>query len=108
STILAALINLVLNYVLINYIGMIGAALATLVSYIMLFLFHEFVARRIIKGYNINFNIYIPGILIVFISSLFSISLINYWLIRYCLVVLVCITLFIALKIYIKKEIKND
>lgn len=49
GTMLACLCNIILNYFLIQWIGMLGAAVATLVSYALLYLFHLFIARVIIK-----------------------------------------------------------
>jgi O-antigen/teichoic acid export membrane protein len=58
STVTSALINIGLNYLLIEIMGMVGAAVATFISYVILFAMHEFAARKIIRGYNINFSSY--------------------------------------------------
>ena len=49
GTTFACLFNIGLNYVLIGLIGMTGAAIATLASYILLFIFHSIAAEFVIK-----------------------------------------------------------
>ena len=68
GTTCACLFNIGLNYVLIGQIGMIGAAAATLISYMLLFLFHTLAAQFIIKeeyhykGFK-NIYLYMPPVL---------------------------------------------
>ena len=47
SSLLAACVNLVLNYLLIPHYGLMGASIATLVSYIVIWLFRLIDSRRI-------------------------------------------------------------
>lgn len=49
GTTISAFINIILNYYMIKYVGMIGAAISTLLSYILLFMFHCYFANRISK-----------------------------------------------------------
>lgn len=63
STFLATATNLFLNFVMIPIWGMNGAAIATLIAYILLFLMHDIVARCIIKQYKISWKVYIRGII---------------------------------------------
>ncbi len=49
GTSLACVANILLNYFLIQQFGMVGAAAATLLSYALLYLFHLFIARVVIK-----------------------------------------------------------
>jgi len=49
----AAIINLLLNYLLIPNCGMIGAAIATILSYAILVIFSFFISRRL---YQINYQ----------------------------------------------------
>ena len=53
ATIVGALVNVGLNIYIIPRYGVDGAAFTTLISYIVLLVLHEIVARKIIKGYNI-------------------------------------------------------
>lgn len=94
STIFSALINLLLNYILIRKMGIIGAAIATLISYVILFGLHEIVARKIIKGYNLEFKNYLPGIVGVFFFGALSYLLIEYWYLRYSILILIFAFLF--------------
>lgn len=106
-TVTSALINMGLNYVLINLVGMFGAALATLISYIILFAMHEFVARKIIKGFNINVLAYVPGIVICLIFLPISYFALNYWYIRYS-IILVIIIMAVFIMLYIIKHKKDS
>lgn len=69
GTSFACIFNIGLNYILIKLIGMTGAAIATLLSYMLLFIFHTIAAEFIIKeeyhykGFK-NIYIYIPIVLI--------------------------------------------
>lgn len=98
-TIVSALINLVLNYFLIEKMGIMGAAIATLISYIILFGLHEIIARKIIKGYNIDFKNYLPGIGGVCFFGILSYLLIDYWYLRCLILFLTFILLFKYLKV---------
>lgn len=72
STVGAAIINIVLNYILIPKWGMYGAAFATIIAYVLLFLIHDFIARRIIKGYDIKWRFYLKGIIPILITVIIS------------------------------------
>ncbi len=69
GTTFACIFNIGLNYILIKTIGMTGAAIATLLSYMLLFIFHTIAAEFVIKeeyhykGFK-NIYIYIPVVLI--------------------------------------------
>lgn len=90
GTVSAAALNIVLNYILIPRFSMAGAAYATLISYIMLFVFHHLVARFVVKKpYHYSFVMFIKYILalIIFIA-IFYIIKDNYvlrWLIGFAL-----------------------
>ncbi len=62
STLLAAIVNILLNAVLIRRYEMYGAALATIIAYIFLFLIHDMVARKVIGNYKVSWRLYIKGI----------------------------------------------
>ena len=49
GTMLAGVLNVVLNFYLIKWIGMTGAAVATFISYVLLFTFHVIIAKYVIK-----------------------------------------------------------
>ena len=64
-TFFVALLNIAINYFLIPVLGMFGAALATLIAHILLFVFHEVTARFIVKDFEYPWHIYIPGIVVI-------------------------------------------
>jgi O-antigen/teichoic acid export membrane protein len=99
----AAVLNLILNYYMIKVWGINGAAYATMVSYFILFIIHEFVARKIIKGYNIKFITYLPSIFLCGITFIISLSMINYLLVRIIALVFMIAAGFIYIyKVYYK------
>lgn len=67
GSICAAGVNVVLNLLLIPQFGGMGAAVATLISYFALFVFHNIIATRL-GGFNISKRLYLYGIGIVSIG----------------------------------------
>lgn len=65
ATFISALLNIIINILLIPSFGLIGAAIGTMSSHIVLFIIHEIVARYIIKSFEYPWHIYIPGVLAV-------------------------------------------
>lgn len=92
ATVISALVNIGLNYYLIPLYGMEGAAIATLISYIVLFIIHELVARKLIKDYNIHYKNYLLGIVSIFLVALYSIYFNDSLLMRYSMLLVVSIT----------------
>lgn len=64
----AAVINTVLNFLLIPKFSFYGAALSTMISYIGLFFFHFFSARFLLGDYNFRFRSFMFGALAVIFS----------------------------------------
>jgi O-antigen/teichoic acid export membrane protein len=63
GTVLAALVNIGLNFYFIPLWGAWGAAFTTLIAHILLFVFHEFIADKVLKqNYHYNLKTFIPGI----------------------------------------------
>lgn len=92
ATVLAALINIVLNFIFIPIFGFVAAGYTTLISYVFLSVFHGFNLYRIGLGKVYNMR----NIIILSIGVLLATLLINvfygYTLIRYfCIAVLVVI-----------------
>lgn len=87
GTILAALINIVLNYIWINSFSIYGAAFATMISYGFQFAFHHICASWIIaKGggnYPFKFKLFLPYCICFFIVNLFSSFFNNLWILRW-------------------------
>jgi O-antigen/teichoic acid export membrane protein len=98
GTTIAALINILCNLVLIPVYAGVGAAIATLIAYVFLFFFHEIVARYIIKGYEFKWYLYIMGFISVLISIVLFYFLLEKWIIRWSLGIILGITLLIRIK----------
>lgn len=89
GTIGAALVNIRLNYYMIPIMGMSGAALATLLAHIALFLFHDCIAKFVLPyKYHYSFVLFLPYILItalvVVLSSFIQQEFILRWSLGIC------------------------
>lgn len=104
ATCVAALIDIVLNYLLIPRYGYWVAAYTTMISYIVLFLIHFMLVHRM-RLYIVYNTIYVFGIicLMLFIGLLMPKLYEINWL-RYCILV-IYIGCLIVLLIYNRKEI---
>lgn len=91
ATILAAAMNILLNSVWIPDYGIKGAALATAVSYGLLWFFHEIVARFVVKNYNIHFADSLVSAAVVIIAFMLTVFAAPGRLIRYTIVFIVCV-----------------
>lgn len=82
-----AVINIVLNYFLIPKYNGSGAAIATLVSFILAFAIHDFNVRVILKAndYEYTYAFYLIGIIPIFMVSVLYYVLANYWYLRWCM-----------------------
>lgn len=69
SGVFGAIFNVIMNFVLIPYIGIYGAAIATCISYILVFIFRLFHTKKYIK-YNIKNKEFIVGSIILILSAL--------------------------------------
>ncbi len=77
---LSAGLNIALNFLLIPRFGMYGAAIATLIAYISLFAFHQFIARYVIgRDYHFGYKDYWASVLFVAGTVVLSYLLENYW-----------------------------
>lgn len=86
GTLCAALLNIVINYLLIPKWGLLGAAIGTFSAHVLLFLFHQFISSFILsyKFEYKNFFIYIPYILVIISSCvllyIFDVNFIVRWI----------------------------
>lgn len=105
GTFFAAIINILLNYLLIPRYNEYGSAFATLVSYIALFIFHYIIARFVIKNYELNFRTFIiflvPLVIFTFIYYFFINNLFLRWGI--CIFIIILFIIF-GLRYYRKKR----
>lgn len=99
ATTVAAIANIILNYIFIRIFGFVAAGYTTMVCYALLSLFHYFNVNR--KGFasifNNKFFLIISIVLIVF--SLIISILYSYPLLRYCFISILILALFIKRKI---------
>ncbi len=86
GTALAAAINIVLNLLLIPSLGMLGTAVATMAAYTALFIFHQLIAKYVIRqGYHFSARDYAPAILAVGASVAVFYLLKDFWYIRWAM-----------------------
>lgn len=100
AAIFSAIINVILNAVFIPKFGFIAAAYTTLVSYFILAGIDYIYMRIICKKNNIESNLYdINRLLLLFVIfafvGFFAMSLYNYPIVRYAIIIVVFIIIFI-------------
>lgn len=104
ATFLAAGVNILINFLLIPKYGIIGAALGTMVSHGILFIFHFVIARFIMKQlFEYKWHIFIPGFLVVLVFCIITPLIKEYIIIRWMIACL--IGLYLLYDIYKKKSI---
>ncbi|WP_270706305.1 oligosaccharide flippase family protein [Clostridium fessum] len=73
GTVGAGLCNIVLNALLIPQYGILGAAVATVISYILLWIFHYVGAIRLDKeAYPYSLSLFLPNIIVIVIVAIFA------------------------------------
>lgn len=84
GTVSAALLNIILNAIMIPPWGMYGAAIATAISYGGLFIMHYMIVTHM-KGYRFHLNarVFLPGLAAVCICTALFYVLDDYWYIRW-------------------------
>lgn len=89
GTFSAAIVNIVLNAALIPGFGMYGAAVATAVSYGLLFLAHYLMATHMKEmKFHMSFRIFLPGMAIVGIFAVLFYVSEDLWILRWFLGIL--------------------
>lgn len=111
GTIIAAVINLIGNYVFITQYGYIAAAYTTLFSYVCYVLLHAIISYKLVKFHVIPLSKLLLIVLIVVACAVIDIVFINHILIRYLMGGLViCSALLVLVKdnnIDIRSNIKD-
>lgn len=98
ATIGAAILNVVLNFVLIPRFGMLGATCSTLASFVALFLLHQMVARMTLPDYGLSLKWFaLPVAALVVIIALYYIFL-DLVIVRICLEILLVGVLALKIK----------
>ena len=86
-TIIAALINIVMNYFMINRFGIDGAAAASSLAYLCEFVLHYIYAKYYITNdkYPFTIRFMFKHLLLLFVFCIIYLYTTNYWLIRWIL-----------------------
>lgn len=98
GTILATVVNIILDIAFIAVFGIVGAAYATSLAKFVLFFFHCIFKNRIIHEPLFSGTVLILVLLGSISVSIFSILFINMWLLRYIVFVLIAIGLIIFMR----------
>lgn len=101
GTSLAAIINLILNYICILKYGYMAAAWTTALSYVLLYIFHQIIACKILKKDIFPFKTIVFSIIYISIVSLIITFTINLILFRWIIMIFSIFILFIFYKNYL-------
>lgn len=94
----AGILNIVFNWLLIPIWGITGAAIATAASYVMLFVFHQIIAKFVVKrNYNYKLRKFVPGIITVAVGSAIFYLALDFWYIRWAIGVILGICLLVRI-----------
>lgn len=89
GTLLAAVVNVILVMILVPSYGMVGAAIATMVAYLFLFLFHFLIARLFLGDRNYPASAYLVGAVAVSLVATMSYLLRDFVIIRWAIALVV-------------------
>lgn len=92
SSTLGAIINLILNFIMIPRIGVMGAAIATCISYIVVFIFRVFDTKKYLK-ISYKKTKYFEEILLIFLASIVIYMENNFYVFNITLVLFIIIIL---------------
>ncbi len=103
-TLSAAFLNIFLNYILINRFSILGAAYATLISYVYEFLVHYVYVKKISKGkFPFDILFYLKHLLILFGGVVGFYVLEQYSIIRW--VIAIAIGCYIVISVYKRRSV---
>lgn len=105
NTIVATVLNIILNYIFIPSYGAIAAAYTTVVSYIVSFILHYLHARKLDKSI-FNTKMYCIPLVLVTISTIITYFLINNAIARW-IIALTSMIVFAAILMRNKDNLKN-
>ena len=107
NTLIAAIINIILNIWFISWWGYIGAAYSTLISYCISLILHMAYSRRLNRRVIPIQNIILPLLILGCIVIVFYIFM-NQWIIRWIVALLCLIILLLKERRYIKQTIMEN
>ena len=104
GTIIAAGVNIVLNYVFVRKFGFVAAAYTTLFCYLLLMLLHHCISRGVLKVhlYHDKF-MYLSFIVTAIIATVFMILYNYFWIYRWILIIIISIIYLVNNKDLINK-----
>ena len=107
GTILAAIVNLILNIVMIPTFGIYGAAMATVLSYLSLLILHHIISFKRYRYQDVSIKQY--SVLVVIVSSyaILTAWLANELLIRYAIGLVIVLGYFVRYKKNIQDLIRQ-
>lgn len=84
GTVLAGLLNIILNAIMIPLFGMYGAAIATALSYLALFFMHYYIVTHMKNdSYHLKIKAFLPGIISLMIGTMMFYMFSSLWYIRW-------------------------
>lgn len=101
GTLLSGVINIVLNMIFIPRYGIIAAAWTTMFSYICLFIYHYSISLYITKVRIFNVRYFIFGAVFVYALCGIYYFIRDYWILRYALVIIGVVVVWMKFKKYI-------
>ncbi|WP_214892779.1 oligosaccharide flippase family protein [Exiguobacterium sp. H66] len=104
GTLLAGISNYFLNLIMIPAYGIMGAAIATLFSYMLLFVFHYILVKVIYKYNDVHFGLLGGSFLFISCNTVLCVYFIENILLRYIFILVYLLLAFIKYK---KNEIKG-
>ncbi len=85
ATAISAVVNIVLNFFTIPRLGMIGAAITTAVSYLVLFIIHFIFVQKMTNGlYHLKTKYILPWFIIVIFGGVLFYVMAKFIFIRWC------------------------
>lgn len=96
NTIIAAILNLILNYIMIPKYQAVGAAFATIISYVLLFFLHYISVRKYDADVFCKKEMFL-GVMIIVVYSLVFYLVRHNWMIRYTFVIFIILMLLFEL-----------
>lgn len=86
GTLAAAILNIILNAVMIPPWGMYGAAVATAISYCVLFVFHYVIVIHLKEQkFHLSVSTFLPALAVIGITMVLFYFLDGFWYIRWCI-----------------------
>ncbi|MBU3184357.1 lipopolysaccharide biosynthesis protein [Clostridium estertheticum] len=107
GTLIAALTNVVLNYIMIPRYGAVAATWTTIIAYVLLFLYHYFMSLHIVDVRIYNFKPFAYGIISIVLSSVIFYVVKNNLILRYGILIVTLIVLGYQIQKISKKLLKK-